>query len=194
MLSKHRRLQLVCARDSLISAVKELRRISSVCMRFKEVFVEFRVSVSVECANNPWIMPDALLFVRLDAFLDRTADIEELVQTIIQFTQLAKVQVGGTKGGMLTQAVQSIAADFGKAGLDEGNFRETLKDFLRKCVSSIFRRPPAVTFNIPHRFNNQNQGLPCSGPRFQGFRENNTYQKGTRKNQQNLIGNLVYAF
>ena len=103
------------AKEEPQNAVKELRRISSVCMRFKEVFVEFRVSVSVECANNPWTMPDALLFVRLDAFLDRTADIEELVQTIIQFTQLAKVQVGGTKGGMLTQAVQSIAADFGKA-------------------------------------------------------------------------------
>lgn len=52
------------------------------------------------------------LFMRLDSFLERCNDILDLTQTIVQFSKLAKVEVGGTKGKTLTASVAQIHHDF----------------------------------------------------------------------------------
>ena len=50
--------------------------------------------------------------MRLDSFLERCHDILDLTQTIVQFSKLAKIEVGGTKGKTLTTSVQQIHTDF----------------------------------------------------------------------------------
>lgn len=53
------------------------------------------------CQNNA-------LFMRLDSFLERCHDILDLTQTIVQFSKLAKIEVGGTKGNTLTASVKQV--------------------------------------------------------------------------------------
>ena len=48
------------------------------------------------------------LFMRLDSFLERCHDILDLTQTIVQFSKLAKIEVGGTKGNTLTASVKQV--------------------------------------------------------------------------------------
>jgi len=50
--------------------------------------------------------------MRLDSFLERCHDILDLTQTIVQFSKLAKIEVGGTKGKTLTASIKQIYEDF----------------------------------------------------------------------------------
>ena len=61
---------------------------------------------------NPWKMQNNALFMRLDTFLERCHDILDLTQTIVQFSKLAKIEVGGTKGKLLTASIKQIYEDF----------------------------------------------------------------------------------
>ena len=57
-------------------------------------------------------MQNNALFMRLDTFLERCHDILDLTQTIVQFSKLAKIEVGGTKGKTLTASIKQIYEDF----------------------------------------------------------------------------------
>ena len=50
--------------------------------------------------------------MRLDSFLERCHDILDLTQTIVQFSKLGKIEIGGTKGKTLTNSVAQIYSDF----------------------------------------------------------------------------------
>lgn len=52
------------------------------------------------------------LFMRLDSFLERCHDILDLTQTIVQFSKLAKIEVGGTKGNTLTASVKQVRRQY----------------------------------------------------------------------------------
>ena len=54
-------------REATAAAVLELTKVVDVCGRFKDAFFECREHAAVECPHNPWDMPEALLFGRLDA-------------------------------------------------------------------------------------------------------------------------------
>lgn len=49
--------------------------------------------------------------MRLDSFLERCHDILDLTQTIVQFSKLVKVEVGGTKGNTLTASVKQVCSE-----------------------------------------------------------------------------------
>ena len=60
--------------------------------------------------ENKWSkVQNNAIFVRLDSFLERCHDILELTQTIMQFSKLAKIEVGGTKGKTLTTSVMQVS-------------------------------------------------------------------------------------
>ncbi|CAN0083883.1 unnamed protein product, partial [Phaeothamnion confervicola] len=71
-----------------------------------------RATANAECPANPWRIQNNALFMRLDSFLERCHDILDLTQTIVQFSRLAKIEVGGTKGSTLTASIKQIHADF----------------------------------------------------------------------------------
>ena len=50
----------------------------------------------------------AALFFRLDSFLERCHDILELCSTIVQFSKLQRIEIGGTKGKTLTTSVRQV--------------------------------------------------------------------------------------
>ena len=93
-------------------AVGYLQTILRVCGTFKSTYFDYKAKANSECPGNQWRVQNNALFIRLDSFLERCHDILDLMQTLVQFSKLAKIEVGGTKGKTLTTSVQQIYSDF----------------------------------------------------------------------------------
>ena len=94
------------------TAVGMLKTTLHVCGAFKSTYIDYKTTANAECPLNPWKMQNNALFMRLDTFLERCHDILDLTQTIVQFSKLAKIEVGGTKGKTLTASIKQIYEDF----------------------------------------------------------------------------------
>ena len=153
-----------------VTAVKMLQTLLRVLGRFKSTYFDYKTKSSQECPENPWRVQNNAVFIRLDSFLERCHDILDLAQTILQFTKLAKVEVGGTKGKTLSTSVAQIYFDFvqaienvksvGKGILDLENkeFDDAFYDF-RSRMKELDRRLASVlvqgfddTISISGRF------------------------------------------
>ena len=103
------------ADESAGEAVSKLKTTLKVCGLFKSTYFDYKTKANNECPNNPWRIQNNALFMRLDSFLERCHDILDLTQTIVQFSMLAKIEIGGTKGKTLTNSVSQIYLDFDTA-------------------------------------------------------------------------------
>lgn len=92
-------------------AVEELSTVLTVCGKFKKTYLDYKAKVVTECEHE-WNVHNGALFARLDCFTERCHDVLDMTQTIIQFSKLAKVEIGGTKGTTLTATLQQIQRDF----------------------------------------------------------------------------------
>ena len=140
--------QAELARDQLRTTLK-------VCSAFKNTYFDYKATANAECPANTWRIQNNALFMRLDGFLERCHDILDLVQTIVQFSRLARVEVGGTKGKYLSASVEQIHGDFQSAVeafkavpydiMDVGakQFDDDFFDF-RRSVRELERRLGAV--------------------------------------------------
>jgi dynein heavy chain len=112
-------------------AVDALKVCLRVSVTFKSTYFDYKARASTECPSNPWRFQNSALFSRLDSFLERCHDVLDLMQTIVQFSKLERIEVGGSKGKALTARVQQIFAEFEDA-------------------SMLFRRAPEKIMNVEH--------------------------------------------
>ena len=103
--------QLIENEDASL-AIRQLRTTLLVCGKFKTTYFEYKDIAAAECAENPSRIQNNALFMRIDSFLERCHDILDLTNTIVQFSKLSKIEIGGTKGKTLTASVQQIYLDF----------------------------------------------------------------------------------
>lgn len=88
-------------------ACDKLGMILDIIAKFKEAFFEYKAQ-----AKDSWNITTNALFVRLDAFSERCQDIQHFTTTIVQFSKLNKIEIGGTKGKTLTTSVKQIHTEF----------------------------------------------------------------------------------
>eukprot|EP00960_Hanusia_phi_P039486 753915-Hanusia_phi.AAC.17 len=96
-------------------AVDNLKLCLKVGVAFKSAYFDYKSKANIECPSNPWRFQNSALFSRLDSFLERCHDVLDLMQTILQFNKLGGdrgVEIGGTKGKMLTTSVRQTHVDF----------------------------------------------------------------------------------
>mmetsp|Transcript_14602 Transcript_14602/g.45793 ORF Transcript_14602/g.45793 Transcript_14602/m.45793 type:complete len:4603 (+) Transcript_14602:85-13893(+) len=132
-------------------AVVEIKTLLRVCGSFKATYKEYKRTADAECPANQWRIQNNALFSRLDAFLERCHDVLDFAQTVVQFTKLGRIEVGGTKGKALTASVEAIFADFNGAverfrgvgyeilDINESKFESDFKSF-RKTITELERR------------------------------------------------------
>eukprot|EP00904_Undaria_pinnatifida_P003150 jgi/Undpi1/12836/HiC_scaffold_7.g02503.m1 len=142
--------------DQQREAVNLLETTLKVLGQFKTTYFEYKAKAAVECPSNPWRVQNNAVFARMDAFLERCHDVLDLTQTIAQFQKLANLEVGGTKGKVLTTSVAQIHTDFGFAvdavkrvdydvmSLDEAAAFETSFQAFRMSVKTLERRLASV--------------------------------------------------
>jgi dynein heavy chain len=112
---------------------------------------------------------NSALFSRLDGFLERCHDVLDLMQTIVQFNKLEKIEVGGTKGKRLTENVQEIylefiratetfkRADYNLMDVESKQFDEDFYSF-RCCTNELERRLASI---IVQAFDDSTTVLGC---------------------------------
>ncbi|CAJ1459802.1 unnamed protein product, partial [Effrenium voratum] len=62
-----------------------------------------------------WRLRNTVVFGRLEAFGERVSDILDFVKTVLQFNKLERVDIGGTKGKVLSKCVEKVHEEFEKA-------------------------------------------------------------------------------
>lgn len=83
------------------------------CAKFKESYHEYKAKV-----RGQWKITQNALFVRLDSFQERCQDVIHLTSTFLQFKKLQKIEIGNTKGRILSATVIQIYDEF-KTTVDE---------------------------------------------------------------------------
>ncbi len=86
-----------------------------VCASLRTAYDEAAARSAELCPSNPWKVPTQAIFARFSAFQERCSDLVDLFTTVAQFGRLERVEVGGTKGRMLTASVRAVHADFTSA-------------------------------------------------------------------------------
>ncbi|KAJ1568524.1 hypothetical protein HK096_006203 [Nowakowskiella sp. JEL0078] len=94
-------------------AADRIKLVLKVCDAFKLTYYDCKVKTSD--TSRPWNFDSKLVFGRLDQFLVRVQQILELFETIIEFNRLEKVEMGGTKGKILSSQVAQIFVEFTQA-------------------------------------------------------------------------------
>ncbi|KAL0479463.1 dynein beta chain [Acrasis kona] len=84
----------------------------TICGHLKKYYFLYKQRVAEEKHKNQWRIQPNALFHRLDIFLERSRDILELVQLSVMFTKLTSIQIGGTKGAILSAEIQEINKTF----------------------------------------------------------------------------------
>jgi dynein heavy chain, axonemal len=111
-LSGSQIFELLEAEDAPL-AQRKLEQSLDLAVGFKREFFETKARADAECPENPWRVRASAMFARLDAFVERCHDLLDFVKTFAMFEHLARIEVGGTKGGRMTATVHQIHADFG---------------------------------------------------------------------------------
>jgi len=101
------------------AAVDHLETVTSVCNKFKTDYFDYKERARNECPANPWRIQNNAIFFRLDTFLERCHDISDLIRTIIQFSKLAKIEIGSTKGKSLSESVHCAYMTILSVGVKE---------------------------------------------------------------------------
>ncbi|XP_034940720.1 dynein beta chain, ciliary [Chelonus insularis] len=93
-------------------ALQRVQISRSVLEEFKIQFEFARAHPGMKPDSPPWTFNSAAVFHRLDAFLKRLADIEWLFYTVLEFSKLEKIEIGGILGRSLSARIVSVVKEF----------------------------------------------------------------------------------
>ena len=86
--------------------------IQGILEEFKQQFDRARQQPGMKPNVPPWNFNPSAVFHRLDAFLKRLADIEWLFNTVLEFSKLEKIEVGGILGRSLSARIVGVSKEF----------------------------------------------------------------------------------
>ncbi|XP_024875279.1 dynein beta chain, ciliary [Temnothorax curvispinosus] len=95
--------------DEALQRVKISR---GVLEEFKKQFELRKHMPGLKPEAPPWTFNSTAVFTRLDAFLKRLADIEWLFDTVLEFSKLEKIEIGGILGRSLSTRIISVFKEF----------------------------------------------------------------------------------
>lgn len=93
--------------------LERLNAALEVCAAFKAAYFEARDASSDLCPDNEWKFQNAVIFARLDLFIERCHDLHELALTVVQFARLERIELGGNQGKKLSASIAQMHTDFG---------------------------------------------------------------------------------
>ena len=103
--------------DSIFSlepqeALDRLTSALEVCAAFKAAYFGAKETSESRAPENPWKFQNSVIFARLDLFIERCHDLHELAQSVVQFSRLERIEIGGNKGRSLSASIAQMHADF----------------------------------------------------------------------------------
>jgi dynein heavy chain len=141
--------------DEAAACFEKLDKTFKICTAFKSTYVLYK-DVAAAQGGDGWKMKNDALFVRLDAFRDRCKDALDFTDVVRKYEKLTRVDLGGTKGKLLTICKAAIQQEFDEAvetfkkvtydimdvsekqfDVDFLIFRQTVKDLDRRLGSLL---------------------------------------------------------
>ncbi|RKO98183.1 hypothetical protein CXG81DRAFT_17063 [Caulochytrium protostelioides] len=83
-----------------------------VCEAFKRSYFDAQAESARQPGGRPWQIRKSMVFARFDAFQSRVAAILNVFETIVEFNRLEKIEIGGTRGKMLTLEMMTVFNEF----------------------------------------------------------------------------------
>ncbi|KAG9349499.1 hypothetical protein JZ751_027944, partial [Albula glossodonta] len=100
----------------LEEGVERVQQTIQVIKSFKRTFHQHREKISQYYQGagevKPWDFPSSLVFQRADCILERLLMIEELFASALDFLKLEKIELGGSRGKILSDIVYSMNEEF----------------------------------------------------------------------------------
>eukprot|EP01012_Entosiphon_sulcatum_P019543 TRINITY_DN24443_c0_g2_i1.p1 TRINITY_DN24443_c0_g2~~TRINITY_DN24443_c0_g2_i1.p1 ORF type:complete len:4685 (-),score=794.60 TRINITY_DN24443_c0_g2_i1:231-14285(-) len=96
-------------------AAEKIRKALRTCGYFKQLLFSYRVQVNVRSRQKQWKFENTHVFSRLDAFMERLQDVDELCNLRAAFSKLETFQIGGNKGEDLGNIVAHVYHGFMEA-------------------------------------------------------------------------------
>ncbi|XP_066581161.1 dynein beta chain, ciliary [Prorops nasuta] len=93
-------------------ALQRIRISRDTLEEFKRQFEYRKHKPGMKSEAPPWTFSSNAVFTRLDAFLKRLADIELLFITVLEFSKLEKIEIGGILGRSLSARVIAVFKEF----------------------------------------------------------------------------------
>ncbi|KAG8040920.1 hypothetical protein G9C98_001908, partial [Cotesia typhae] len=93
-------------------ALQRVQISKSVLEEFKYQFEKARSKPGMRADSPPWTFNSSAIFNRLDLFLKRLADIEWLFRTVLEFSKLEKIEIGGILGRSLSLRIVAVVKEF----------------------------------------------------------------------------------
>ena len=91
-------------------AAERLRVVLRVASSMKASYFDCKTRTAN--SKRPWNFDSSVIFARLDKFTVRVQEILALFDTINEFNRLEKIEIGGTKGKILSSQVAQIFVEF----------------------------------------------------------------------------------
>ncbi|XP_019887304.2 dynein beta chain, ciliary [Ooceraea biroi] len=89
-----------------------LQRVKRLLEEFKGQFELRKHMPGLQPEAPPWTFNSIAVFTRLDAFLKRLTDIEWLFDTVLEFSKLERIEIGGILGRSLSARIISVFKEF----------------------------------------------------------------------------------
>lgn len=89
-------------------SIKNMRRFHALFCEYKDNLYKFYIDTEPEL----WTFHPNTVFERFFAFLDRLQTIQWFFNTILEFSKLEKVEIGGLKGRTLSSKVVDVFGEF----------------------------------------------------------------------------------
>eukprot|EP01028_Stygiella_incarcerata_P003513 TRINITY_DN1708_c0_g1_i1.p1 TRINITY_DN1708_c0_g1~~TRINITY_DN1708_c0_g1_i1.p1 ORF type:complete len:4499 (-),score=1316.34 TRINITY_DN1708_c0_g1_i1:2775-16271(-) len=99
-------------RQEIPDALEGIRRTRKSVIKYKHLYFAYKGKVGSEMPENAWRFDNSAIFWRVDKLLERLDMLETLLVNMSAFDRLEKVEIGGTKGQMLTSVVIQVLEEY----------------------------------------------------------------------------------
>ncbi|XP_043931285.1 dynein axonemal heavy chain 11-like [Protopterus annectens] len=100
----------------LEEGLEKVQETADIFKCFKNCYMLHKEKTLQVCVDEeklePWDFPEQLVFARFDRIMNRLLNIEELFLSAIDFLKLEKLEIGGSRGKILSEEIYSMNEEF----------------------------------------------------------------------------------
>uniref|UniRef100_H3ASB2 Dynein, axonemal, heavy polypeptide 9 like n=1 Tax=Latimeria chalumnae TaxID=7897 RepID=H3ASB2_LATCH len=100
----------------LEEGMEKVQQTIQICKKFKKCFFQYQEKIALHHKEGKdvklWDFPSKIVFARFDKILDRLLKIEEMFVSAIDFLKLERIEIGGSRGKILSEMVYTMNEEF----------------------------------------------------------------------------------
>ncbi|KAM9783033.1 dynein axonemal heavy chain 11 [Neosynchiropus ocellatus] len=99
-------------REDRDESLEMVQRVMKIFKSFRQNYQIQRERLLSHAEHPPWDFPTTMIFKRLDQFLTRMGQLEDLFKIMVDYQRMEKLEFGGVKGRFYSEKVTQMYAEF----------------------------------------------------------------------------------